>query len=143
MKIFGVIKRIVYSTALVFTVTVFLFMAMFSLMEDNQAMTQTRAIPLSNYPWILLLSFIIGALNNLLTAKSVSLLLRLPVHFIGVMFAFWAIVLKVFGLGQSGQGRFSVMIVAAIIYAVVVFFAYVIRRGARAIEKKIAPFTEG
>ena len=138
MKIFGIIKKIVYSTALVFTVTVFLFMAMFSVMEDNPAMTQTRAIPLSNYPWILLLSFIIGALNNLLTAKSISLAIRLPVHFVGVLAAFWAIILRVFGLGQNGQGRFSVMLVAAIVYALVVFSAYVLRRAASSIEKKIS-----
>lgn len=137
MKTFGTAKKIVYSTGLVFTITVFLFMAMFSVMEDNQAMTQTRAIPLSNYPWILLLSFIIGALNNFLTAKSISLAIRLPVHFVGVLAAFYAIILRVFGLGQNGRGRFSVMFVAAIIYAFVLLSAYIIRRAAASIEKKL------
>lgn len=128
MKTLNIVKKIIYSTAFVFTVTVFVFMAMFAFIENDTTVTQTRAIPLSNYPWILLFSFIVGALDNLLTAKKLPLALRLPVHFAGVLGAFYVIILRVFGLGQSGRGRFSVMITMTIIYAVVLGAAYVIRR---------------
>ena len=118
----------------------FSFMAMFSLIENDATITQTRAIPLSNYPWILLFSLIIGALNNLLTADKLPLTLRLPVHFVGTLGAFYVIILRVFGLGQHGRGRFSVMIIAAIVYAVVIGISYVIRRGVRsALAKFTAP----
>ena len=69
MKALNVVKKIIYSTTFVFTVTVFVFMAMFAFIENDTTVTQTRAIPLSNYPWILLFSFIVGALDNMLTAK--------------------------------------------------------------------------
>ncbi len=136
MKVLQLIKKIIYSSAFVFTVTVFMFMAMFSIVEDNAEMTQTRAIPLSNYPWILLFSFIVGALDNMLTAKRLPLALRLPVHFVGVLTASYVIILRVFGLGQNGSGRFSVMMVASLVYAVVLGAAFVIRRGIRALIKE-------
>jgi hypothetical protein len=106
----------------------FVFLGMFAIIEDNSQITQTRAIPLSNYPWILLFSVIVGALNNLLTAKALPLALRLPVHLFGVLGAFYVIILRVFGLGQNGRGRFSVMAVAFIIYAITLTSAYFIRR---------------
>lgn len=137
MKALNVVKKIIYSTTFVFTVTVFVFMAMFAFIENDTTVTQTRAIPLSNYPWILLFSFIVGALDNMLTAKKIPLGLRLPVHFAGVLGAFYVIMLRVFGLGQSGRGRFSVMVIIAIIYAVLLGSAYIIRRGMAALASKL------
>ena len=127
MKILNALKRIAYSSTFVFTVTVFVFLGMFSIIEDNSQITQTRAIPLSNYPWILLFSVIVGALDNLLTAKSLHIGIKLPVHLFGVLGAFYVIILRVFGLGQNGRGRFSVMIVALIVYAIVLTAVYFVR----------------
>ena len=137
MKALNTLKKIIYSTTFVFTVTVFVFMAMFTIIENDTTITQTRAIPLSSYPWILLFSFIVGALDNMLTAKKIPLGLRLPVHFVGVLGAFYVIMLRVFGLGQNGRGRFSVMITVAIIYAVVLGAAYIIRRGIAALISRL------
>ncbi len=134
MKLINTIKRIAYSSTFVFTVTIFIFMAMFAVIEEDASVTQTRAIPLSNYPWILLFSVIVGSLDNFLTAKSVPLALRLPVHFVGVMGAFYVIILRIFGLGQHGRGRFSVMLVAAIIYTVAVVIGYLHRKLMRNLE---------
>ena len=142
MKIFDITKKIVYSTALVFTLTVFVLMGALSVFVDGENLTQTKSIPLSNYPWILLFSFITGALNNLLTAKKIPLAARLPIHFIGVMAAFYIIFLRVFGLGQSGSGRFSGMVVFCLIYAVYVLLAYVLRRAFSALAKSITAASE-
>lgn len=137
MKILTEIKKILYSTTFAFTVTTFIFMAMFALIEDDTAITQTRAIPLSNYPWILLFSFIVGTLDHFLTAPRVPLGLRLPVHAIGVLGAFYVIILRVFGLGQHGRGRFSVMITVAIVYSLTLTASYFIRRGMKALSSKL------
>ena len=128
MKILNALKKIAYSSTFVFTVTIFVFLGMFSIIEDNSQITQTRAIPLSNYPWILLFSVIVGALDNLLTAKRLPLAIRLPIHLCGVLGAFYVIILRVFGLGQNGRGRFSVMAVAVIVYAIILISAYFLRR---------------
>ncbi|MBQ2863101.1 MAG: hypothetical protein IJE84_02905 [Clostridia bacterium] len=128
MKILNQIKKIIYSGTFAFTVTVFVFMAMFAIIENDSSVTETRAIPLSNYPWILLFSFITAAFNHLLTAKRIPLAIKLPLHAAGVLGAFYFIILRVFGLGQHGRGRFSVMIIAFIIYAVVLTASYFIRR---------------
>ena len=136
MKILCAIKKILYSTAFSFTVTMLVFVAMFAIIEDDTAITQTRAIPMSNYPWILLFSFIIALLNHLLTSKVMPLGLRVPIHAAGVLGAFYVIILRVFGLGQHGRGRFSVMLIAAIIYALTLTAAYFIRRGVSKLAKK-------
>ena len=136
MKILCAIKKILYSTAFSFTVTMLVFVAMFAIIEDDTAITQTRAIPMSNYPWILLFSFIIALLNHLLTSKVMPLGLRVPIHASGVLGAFYIIILRVFGLGQHGRGRFSVMLIAAIIYALTLTAAYFIRRGVSKLAKK-------
>ena len=139
MKILSQIKKIIYSGTFAFTVTVFVFMAMFAIIENDASVTETRAIPLSNYPWILLFSFIVAALNHLLTARSVPLAIKLPVHAVGVLGAFYLIILRVFGLGQHGRGRFSVMIIAFIIYTAVLTASYFIRRAISALSAKAIP----
>lgn len=136
MKILRQIKKILYSSTFAFTVTVFVFMAMFAIIEDDSTITQTRAIPLSNYPWILLFSVIIGSLNHLLTAKALPIALRLPVHTAGTLGAFYVIMLRVFGLGQHGRGRFSIMMIAAIVYALTLTAAYFIRRAMISLSHK-------
>ena len=144
MKILSQIKKIIYSSTFAFTVTVFIFMAMFAIIENDSSVTETRAIPLSNYPWMLLFSFIVAALNHLLTARCVPLAIRLPVHAVGVLGAFYLIILRVFGLGQHGRGRFSVMIIAFIIYIAVLSASYFIRRAIAALSAKTiaAPTTD-
>ncbi len=128
MKILLMIKKILYSSTFAFTVTMFAFMGMLSIANDDPAKAQTLMIPLSRYPWILLFSVIVGALNNMLTANSLPLGLRLPLHGAGVLGAFYVIIIRVFGLGQNGNGRLSVMLVAAVIYAFSLTLAYFIRR---------------
>ena len=129
MKTLYIIKRILYSTAFAFTVTVFAFLGMLAVANDDAATAQTMMIPLGRYPWILLFSAIIGSLNNLLTAKgALPLGARLSIHIVGVLGAFYFIIVRQFGLGQNGSGRLAVMLVATIIYAITLTCAYFIRR---------------
>ena len=128
MKILSMIKKIIYSSTFTFTVTIFAFMAMLAVANDDPDKAQTLMIPMSRYPWILLFSLVVGALNNLLTSNVLPLGARLPIHAVGVLGAFYVIILRVFGLGQNGSGRFSVMLVAGIVYGIVLTAAYFIRR---------------
>lgn len=127
MKILAVIKKILYSGAFAFTVTVFAFIGMLSVANDDPIKAETLMIPTERYPWILLFSLIVGALNNLLTSKALPLGARLSIHATGVLGSFYFIILRVFGLGQNGSGRLSVMLVAAIIYAVTLAISYFVR----------------
>ena len=127
MKILSLIKKILYSSTFAFTLTMFAFMGMFAIANDDPVKAETLIIPTSRYPWILLFSVIVGGLNNLLTAKSVPLGARLPIHIVGVLGAFYVIIVRVFGLGQNGSGRFAVMFVAGVIYALTLTAAYFIR----------------
>lgn len=150
MKALNVIKRILYSSTFVFTVTVFMFIAIYSIAgpeskaspTDLDAAIQVKSIPLARFPWIMLFSLVVGALDNLLTVDRVPLALRLTAHFIGVLAAFYLIFLLVFGLGQTGHGKFSVMVVAAIVYCIVMVIVYAVRRGGLALIKKLSSTTE-
>jgi len=127
MKILNTLKKIVYSSALVFTVTIFLFCTVYTFFVEDTALTHTKAIPLSSYPWFLLFSFAVAALNHLLTSKLMPLLPRLAIHFVGVMAAVYVFFLAILGLGQTNHGKLSVMMVFAVIYAVVLLAVYLVR----------------
>ncbi len=130
MNILLTLKRVAYSTAFSFMTTLFVFMGIFTLFYEDLSMTQTKAIPLSQYPWILLFAFVMAWLNHLLTSTLLNVYMRVGIHFCGTMAAIYLIFIETFKMGQSGSSKLSLMIVFSIVYAIVLAVSFAIRRGA-------------
>lgn len=127
MKILNTLKKIAYSTALVFTVTIFVFCTVYTFFVDDASLTHTKAIPLSSYPWFLLFSLAVAALNHLLSSKLLPLLPKLAIHFVGVMAAISVFLLTILGLGQTNHGKLSVIMVLAVFYVIAMLLIFLVR----------------
>ncbi len=128
MKVLNTIKKIIYSSTFVFTVTVFV-MALFYKMASNPDTPDTSGIQMDKYLPLYLFSLIIGALDHLLTWKKLPLAVRLGIHFAGTLASVYVFFVVIFKLGQTSHGRFSFMLISAIAYMIVLGICCLLRRG--------------
>ncbi len=128
MKVLNTIKKILYSSTFVFTVTVFT-LTLFYIFSVDDATTDTSGIQMDKYFPLYLFSLVLGALNHLLTCKKIHFAIRLPLHFIGTLASVYVVFIAIFKLGQTSHGKFSVMLLLSIAYTVVLGIIYVVRIG--------------
>ena len=137
MNILKLIKKLFYSATCAFTLTIFAFCIAFAFVVDDQSLTFTKSIPLSNYPPIFLFSVAAAALNHFLTFKRIPVAVRVGVHFAGYMIALYVLFMATFSLGQTSHGKTSVMIVFAIIYAIICAISFFARLGFKKLVDKL------
>ncbi len=129
MKALNQIKKIIYSSTFIFTVTVFI-MTLIYIFTQDETVTHTKAIPIDRYLPLYLFSLALGALDHLLVCKKMNLVLRVALHFAGGMTAVFVVFVLLFGLGgQTSYGKLSAMLVFAVIYAVLLCVCFLIRKG--------------
>ena len=146
MNILKLIKKVFYSSTCAFAVTIFAISLAFTFVIEDQSLTFTKSIPLSNYPPIFVVSVAAAALNHFLTFKRVPVAARIGIHFAGYMIALYVLFVTCFSLGQTSHGKTSVMIVFSIAYAIVLLITFFIRMGVKKLfsklERKEAPTEE-
>ena len=128
MKVLNTIKKIFYSSTCIFTVTVFILTLFYIFSVDN-ATTDTSGIQMDKYLPLYLFSLVLGALDHLLTCKKIHFAIRLPMHFIGTLASVYVVFITIFKLGQTSHGKFSVMLLLSIVYAVVLGICFLVRVG--------------
>ena len=137
MNILKLIKKIFYSSTCAFTVTIFAISVAFSFVTNDQSLTFTKSIPLSNYPPIFIFSVVVATLNRFLTCNRVPLAVRVGTHFAGYMIALYVLFTATFSLGQTSHGKTSVMFVFAVIYAIVLAVSFFVRTGVKKLTSKL------
>ncbi len=128
MKILNAIKKILYSSTFVFTVTVFVITLFYKFTAEADT-PDTSGIQMDKYLPLYLFSLVVGALDNLLTWKKLNLAIRVPLHFVGVMTSVYVVFITIFKLGQTSHGRFSVMLILSVVYAIILGVSFLIRVG--------------
>lgn len=136
MKLFPTLKKILYSTAFAFTVTVFCLIFIYASVEEVDLLV-VKSIPISHFSKLLLFSFFIGALNNFLTSSLLTRTLRLLIHFVFSVLSYYIVFLSMLGLGKNSGNTFTMISLSALIYAIIMTISYVARRGFISIYEKL------
>ncbi len=128
MKILNTIKKILYSSTFIFTLSVFIIAMFYSFTVDEYTL-ETKGIQMEKYIPLYAFSLILAALNHLLTYKRLSLGLRIPLHFIGTMASVYVIFINILKLGQTNHGKFASMLVLSLIYGAILGICFLVRTG--------------